>query len=132
MGKMMFTVEAKDIDSEVIRKQVRAILNYLVMAKPGLIVKTVTSKQVVSGYHRPVCPKCNCEFRPEKNGVGVLDMADFGPCDLYDTDLWKCPVCGAQVIGGFGNSAISSHFQEDFQTMIASYESQDLLVRNNG
>src|SRR5271157_4084 len=34
-----------------------------------------SSKQVISGYHRPVCKECQCEMKPEINGVGVLDQA---------------------------------------------------------
>jgi hypothetical protein len=91
-----------------------------------------TEKQVVSGYHRPVCKKCNCELRPETNGVGVLDMANFGPAELYDADLWKCPKCGIEVVGGFGHGPIASHFEPDFQRTITGYESKGLLIRNMG
>lgn len=92
----------------------------------------LTEKQVISGYHRPVCPECNCEMRPETNGVGVLDMADFGPCDLYDADLWKCPRCDKLVIGSFGHGPIASHYQDSFQKMIEDYESRGLLYKNTG
>ena len=44
--------------------------------------------------HKPVCVKCERELKPERNGVGCLDMADFGPCAVWDSDLWKCPTCG--------------------------------------
>jgi len=91
-----------------------------------------TEKQVISGYHRPVCAKCRCELRPEKNGVGVLDMASFGPCELFDADLWKCPECGIEVVGGFGNGPISSHFDEDFQQAIKRCEDLGCLIRNKG
>lgn len=91
-----------------------------------------TEKQVISGYHRPVCPECNCEMRPETNGVGVLDMAGFGPGDLYDADLWKCPGCDKKVIGGFGSKPIASHYEDGFESMIESYKSKGLLFRNTG
>lgn len=104
-----------------------------------------TEKQVVSGYHRPVCIKCNCELHPEKNGVGVLDMVEqsrehgkdatfisYKPYALYDADLWKCPKCGLEVVGGFGSGAISRHYSKNFQTMIQDYKSRGLLIRNMG
>lgn len=91
-----------------------------------------TEKQIVSGYHRPVCAKCNCELRPETNGVGVLDMAEYGPYELYDADLWKCPRCGMEVIGGFALSPISAHYDPDFQKMIDIYEKKGLIVKNTG
>ena len=91
-----------------------------------------TDKQVISGYHYPVCIKCKCELHPETNGVGVLDMADFGPCELYDADLWKCPSCDLEVIGGFGSGPVAAHYLTGFQQHIDFYESKGLLVRNKG
>lgn len=98
-----------------------------------------TKKQVVSGgYHRPVCKKCNCELRPEKNGVGVLDMyrpsdsTEPQPYELFDADLWKCPSCGIEVVGGFGENPISAHYKPDFQRRIDSYEKEGLIIKNNG
>ena len=93
---------------------------------------TTTDKQVVSGYHRPVCKKCNCELRPETNGVGLLDMADYGPYELYNADLWKCPKCGIEIVGGFAMEPISRHWESDFQATIARYESKGLLIKNLG
>lgn len=91
-----------------------------------------TKKQVISSFHRPVCPECECEMRPEKNGVGVLDMAGFGPCEIWDADLWKCPKCDKQVIGGFGDSAISAHYKEDFEREIKRYKNAIQLFKNYG
>ncbi len=98
-----------------------------------------TKKQVVSGgYHRPVCKQCNCEMRPETNGVGCLDM--FRPSDkptpqpyeLWDANLWKCPKCGVEIVGGFGSGPIASHYEESFKRTVESYESQNLIIINNG
>ena len=100
---------------------------------------TKTKKQVVSGgYHRPVCKKCNCEMRPETNGVGCLDM--FCPSDhetpqpyeLWDADLWKCPKCGVEIIGGFALDPIAIHYEQSFETTIKHYESRGLIIVNNG
>ena len=88
-----------------------------------------TEKQVISGYHRPVCPRCERELHPEENGVGVLDMANGRAYEVYDADLWKCPGCGMEVVGGFGNKAISAHYEENFQRMIGGYKT---LFKNNG
>lgn len=97
-----------------------------------------TDKQVLSGYHRPVCKQCNCEFRPETNGVGVLDM--FRPSDsdepqpyeLFDADLWKCPKCGVEVVGGFGYDCVSAHYNANFQKHINNYKKRGVLIENNG
>jgi len=105
-----------------------------------------TGKQVIgAGYHRPVCAKCHCEMRPETNGVGVLDMVERGreqekdatfvhiePYELWDADLWKCPKCGIEVIGGFASGPISAHYEPDFQKMTKYYEDKGLLIKNTG
>jgi len=53
--------------------------------------------------HKPVCIKCNTELRPEEVGVELLDMAEWGPYQLWNADLWKCPSCGIEIIVNFGN-----------------------------
>jgi DNA-directed RNA polymerase subunit RPC12/RpoP len=78
--------------------------------------------------HNPVCAKCNKEMRVVKNGVGVLDMADFGPCKIWDADKWKCPTCGYEIIVGFGQGPIREHFQDDFDRVVTDYRNQNLLV----
>lgn len=92
-----------------------------------------TKKQVISGYHRPVCIKCHRELHPETNGVGVLDqMEDGTPYQLFDADLWSCPGCGMAVVGGFGCGPIAEHHQPDFQKFVESYEKLGLLIKNAG
>lgn len=92
-----------------------------------------TEKQVISGFHRPVCVKCQCELHPEKNGVGVLDTDGRGnDYELFDADLWKCPKCGMEVVGGFGHGPVSAHYKDDFQSAIESYRNLSLLIRNDG
>jgi hypothetical protein len=92
---------------------------------------TTTEKQVVSGYHRPVCKKCQCEMHPETNGVGLLDFASFGPYKLWDADLWKCPGCGIEIVGGFGHGPIAEHYEASFGTHMAHYEKHGLLIENH-
>lgn len=88
-----------------------------------------TEKQVIAGYHRPVCMKCKRELHPEENGVGVLDMANGRAYELFDADLWKCPGCGMEVVGGFGRKPIASHFEDNFKKLQAGYRT---LIVNNG
>lgn len=95
-----------------------------------------TTQTIGGGYHRPVCRKCRCELRPEMNGVGVLDMyrpADADkqqPYTVWDADLWKCPKCGIEVVGGFGRGYISDHNRPDFQRHIDFYKNHSLLIEN--
>ena len=86
-------------------------------------------------WHRPVCVKCECEMRPERNGVGVVDY--FNPSDkpdpqpyaVWDADLWKCPKCGIEVMVGFGANAISNHHEEKFQWHIERYQRFSQIVK---
>ena len=83
------------------------------------------------GYHRPVCAPCQVEMHPERNGVGVLDMASFGPCDLWDADLWECPKCGHQIVSGFGANPVSSHYlKEGFPRLIQSYRDNSIVIES--
>jgi len=84
------------------------------------------------GYHRPVCAPCQVEMEPERNGVGVVDYADFGPVNLWDADLWECPKCGHQIVTGFGGGPISRHYEEErFQRLIKTYEEQSMVIENH-
>ena len=117
-----------------------ALLRNIRLLKGVRLAHYATPKQIVSGYHRPVCPECQCELRPETNGVGVLDMFSPGstvdakpePYELFDADLWKCPKCGKQVVGGFATNPISAHYESDFRRMISHYKSNSTLIPNNG
>jgi len=80
--------------------------------------------------HRPVCVKCQVEMRPEKNGVGVLDMANFGPYKIWEADKWRCPECGYEVIAGFGKEAIAEHYQDSFGRIVEVYKEQRNLVKS--
>ena len=81
--------------------------------------------------HRPVCVKCQVEMRPEKNGVGVLDMADFGSYKIWDADKWKCPKCNHEIVVGFGQRAIAEHYEgECFEHFVNDYEERGLLIKS--
>ena len=88
--------------------------------------------------HRPVCVKCECELRPETCGVGTLDM--FNPSDkpepqpyqMWDSDLYKCPKCGYEIMAGFGDNPIAHHWEENniLKRSIGMYEEATRVVRN--
>lgn len=80
--------------------------------------------------HRPVCIQCQVELTPEKNGIGLLDMADFGPYKIWDTDLWKCPSCGYEIVVGFGQMEIAEHYQDNFQAQVDGYQNRGKLIRS--
>ena len=86
--------------------------------------------------HRPVCVKCETEFRPEHNGVGLLDMFDPSdnpdpqPYQLWEADLYKCPKCGAEIVVGFAESPWVLHWQSEFQDRLTRKEAHDPVIRN--
>ena len=47
---------------------------------------------------RPICAKCQYSMLPEKNGVKVKYSSD----SAQHGDLYRCPICGYEVIVGFG------------------------------
>lgn len=80
--------------------------------------------------HRPVCVKCQREMIPAKNGIGVLDMTDFGPYKVWDADLWRCPDCGHEIITGFGCNAIAYIGDENFDIALDAYRRGSGLVES--
>ena len=80
--------------------------------------------------HKPVCVKCGLEMKPETNGVGVLDIADFGPYKIWDADKWKCPGCKYEIVTGFGREPIAVHYEEIFQRVVQDYGSRGLLFES--
>jgi len=84
-----------------------------------------------NGYHRPVCAACQVEMHPERNGVGVLDMADYGPVNLWDADLWECPKCRHQIVSGFGGNPIARHYEGDrFEKLLKDYREHSIVIES--
>jgi len=78
--------------------------------------------------HRPVCVECRVEMRPETNGIGVLDMANFGPYKIWHADKWKCPKCGYEIVMGFGSMAVAEHYEDSFEGLVDAFRQQAKLV----
>lgn len=83
-------------------------------------------------FHVPVCAKCQVDMRCKKNGVGVVDMADFGPCQVWDADLWECPKCGFQVVAGFGQKPIAYHYEPEGKLVkyLNLYREKSILIES--
>lgn len=71
----------------------------------------------MSRQTKPVCGKCRLEMFVSLNGVNVLFNAGFGPYEVHQGDLWCCRGCDAQIVNGWGNGALASHIDEDFQQL---------------
>jgi hypothetical protein len=68
---------------------------------------------------KAVCVNCQTELRPKQNGVYVIEMASFGPSKFWHADLWACPGCGFEIVGGFASQPIAEHYQPQFDEHIA-------------
>lgn len=66
-----------------------------------------------------ICPKCQIELRPLKNGVTVIEMAIHGPQALWHADLWHCVGCRLQVILDLGQKPMTSCYDEDWAEVSA-------------
>ena len=64
---------------------------------------------------RPVCAKCKVEYFVKKQGVYVVSMYK-----IYHADLWECPGCGHQIIGGFGDGALAEHYESSFENILSN------------
>ena len=75
-----------------------------------------------------LCVKCHVSLRPETNGTTVIEMAKdiFGvkyPYKVWDADTWKCPICGIEIVAGYGNHAIrDDHYAPDFNEWLSKYK----------
>lgn len=70
---------------------------------------------------RPICVPCRRTYRPEKNGLGFVEMADGRQHKLWMGDLWKCPGCGHALISGVGFKPLGEHFDADFASKVRGW-----------
>lgn len=120
----------RDKQPQHIPDQSRCTCDGCVQAMDEAIGKVMSEIGRERGYHRPVCAACQLEMRPERIGVGLLDMAAFGPYHLWDADLYECPGCGHQIVAGFGDNPISRHFEDDFTRMMGIYNENSIVIES--
>jgi hypothetical protein len=84
---------------------------------------------------KPVCPNCQCFYRPKTNGFAFIEGMPNGtgvprgkrepenwrPYKLWNGDLWECPDCGAQVIVGCGLQPVAEHYQDHFAQAVSDW-----------
>jgi hypothetical protein len=78
---------------------------------------------------RPICVKCQTDFRPHNNDVVAIETMNGGEdYKAWCADLWKCPSCGEEIIIGFGKDAFAEHYQNDFKDKIKTLEEGGMLI----
>ena len=67
-----------------------------------------------------VCVKCEVELKCEKNGVRVAEMFQQNTkiYKLWDTDMWKCPICGYLIIAGFAPYPFAEHYKDNCEEIV--------------
>lgn len=65
-----------------------------------------------------VCVECELQYRTSRVGVPVIEL--FGnppkPYKLWSADVWVCPGCNHEVVGGW--SSPHEHFQDGFEQLL--------------
>lgn len=60
------------------------------------------------------CVNCNRNMTCKKNEVNVIEIGDFGAVAIWWADLWICPSCSHEILGGFGLQPWTLHYEEGF------------------
>lgn len=89
--------------------------------------------------HTPVCVKCHRTMRVHKAGVVAHELrtdvfkgtksekakallSDNVDYKIWHCDIYKCPVCGIEIIGAFADKPISEHYGKDFKVYKSKVE----------
>jgi len=71
---------------------------------------------------QPICVTCEREMRPEKNGAIVEYFdEDLQSYKLLSGDIWKCNMCGREIVCGLSRSPLSERWHLDYAEKLASY-----------
>jgi hypothetical protein len=67
-----------------------------------------------------MCVKCGVEFIPQETGVYVEELSKaIGSYRVWMADVKKCPVCDFEIIYGYGDKPVASHFDKDYVDHLA-------------
>ena len=66
---------------------------------------------------RPICVRCQTEFRNIKSGIAVIEMFSQPPepYQIWLADLFECPTCKTRIVSGFAQEPLTHHFERDFE-----------------
>lgn len=62
-----------------------------------------------------VCVKCETELRPHKTGAYLVELFQENKqiYKIWQCDIWKCPICGVEVVAGLAQNPTMEHFSGD-------------------
>ena len=68
---------------------------------------------------KPLCVKCQTQFRNIESGVTVVTMDGCNqPYELIRADLLECPGCKTQIVAGYADQVYARHYHNKFQELL--------------
>ena len=68
---------------------------------------------------KPVCVKCECEFKPHDCGIFVAEL--FKSANkiyrLWMADIHKCKGCGTEIVTGYA-AHVEKHYEKDLEAKV--------------
>jgi len=82
---------------------------------------------------KSVCKSCQVELIPEKNGVIVAEMYMDNKkiYKMWEADLWKCPVCGIEIVLGFANRPFAEAHEGNCDILIETLKKSGKTIIYN-
>ena len=90
---------------------------------------------------KPICVKCEVEFKVEENGINVVEMFQKNKeiYRIWSADKWKCPLCDTEIVFGFGVTPLVQNGEDtnaylqglidNHATIIFNYEQQSTKMK---
>ena len=77
-----------------------------------------------------ICGKCEVELKPETNGIIIAEMFQQNQkiYKLWEADLWKCPICGIEVVAGFAQYNFAEHHKDDCEKIVEEMKAEGRRV----
>ena len=69
---------------------------------------------------KPTCVPCQIGMEQVKIGLYCASMFSDPPqpYKIWAADKYQCPICGHEVLSGYGDRALMEHFQEGFEEYV--------------
>ena len=78
---------------------------------------------------KPVCVKCEIEFKPHDCGIYVAELfqKESKIYRLWMADIHKCPGCGIEIVTGYAAHA-TQHFEQDLEAKVEELKKRGTRV----
>lgn len=93
---------------------------------------------------KPACVQCRRFFRPERNGIAVIEgmpsvdgaqpgtsePENWTPYKVWFADLWRCEGCGAEIVSGWAREPLSVQHEEKFKEDVERLGTEPLQIND--